>query len=341
MATKLLSQNEVRDLITMDEIIEACEKTFKGMGEGTVVNPPKVNIDMGETAPFPPYTGFMNAMPAYIGWADMAGIKWAGGNLGERKRLGMPYVSSLIMLLEPRLLNFVCVLDGAHITNLRTGAQTAVTLKYILNQGGISAGSGSGKSAVRLGIYGAGMQGHMQTQAISRLFDISSVRIYDVSTEALDRYKADMKDVVKGDIILCKEPREAADGDVIICVTQAKNKFLKDEWVKPGTLVFPMGSYQECDDAMILNAKRIVVDHIGQTLHRGALAELAEQGKIGEKDIYATIGELVAGKKTLGSYHDGKVVCIPIGTGAMDIGVASMVYKKALEKGTGGSYEFV
>ena len=27
----------------------------------------------------------MNAMPAYVGFADVAGLKWAGGNLGERK----------------------------------------------------------------------------------------------------------------------------------------------------------------------------------------------------------------------------------------------------------------
>lgn len=335
MSTLLLSQEEIKSLITTKEVVEIVEKTFQGFGDGTVINPTKVNLDLGETAEFPPYKGFMNAMPAYIGFTDTAGIKWAGGNLGERKRLGLPYVTSLIMLINPKVGNFIAVMDGAQITNMRTGAQTAVALKYILNKGSAE------RKSIKLGLYGAGMQGHTQTLAIAQLFDIEEVRIYDVFKEAAERYKKDMKDVVKGDIIVCDTPKEAAQGDAIVCVTQSKDKFLLDEWVAPGTVVFPMGSYQECDDAMILNAKKIVVDHIGQCLHRGALAELNEAGKISENSIFATIGELSVGKKDVGDYSDGKIVCIPIGTGAMDIAVASIVREKALKQGIGGSYDFV
>lgn len=91
------------------------------MGEGTVVNPAKVNLDLGESVSFPNYGGFMNAMPAYIGFTDIAGLKWAGGNLGERKKRHMPYCSSLIMLVNPAINNFIAVLDGSYITNARTG----------------------------------------------------------------------------------------------------------------------------------------------------------------------------------------------------------------------------
>ena len=335
MKTILLNQNQIKELITMKEVVDICEKTFKGFGEGSVINPTKVNLDLGETSGFPPYKGFMNAMPAYIGWTDTAGIKWAGGNLGERKKLGLPYITSLIMLINPKIGSFTCVLDGAFITNMRTGAQTAVALKYIFN------GGRSGKKSIKLGLYGAGMQGHTQTLAISQLFDIEEVRIYDVLKSAAEKYKEDMKDVVKGEIIVCNTPKEAAQGDAVICVTQSQDKFLLDEWVKPGTVVFPMGSYQECDDAMILNAKKIVVDHVGQCLHRGALAELNHKGKITEESIFGTIGELAAGKLSVGEYSDGKIVCIPIGTGAMDVAVASIIYKKAKEQGIGDTYSFV
>ena len=335
MKTILLNQNQIKELITMKEVVDICEKTFKGLGEGTVINPTKVNLDLGETSEFPPYKGFMNAMPAYIGWTDTAGIKWAGGNLGERKKLGLPYITSLIMLINPKIGNFTCILDGAFITNMRTGAQTAVALKYIFNIGL------SERKSIKIGLYGAGMQGHTQTLAISQLFDIEEVRIYDVLKSAAEKYKEDMKDVVKGEIIVCSSPKEAAQGDAIICVTQSQDKFLLDEWVKPGTVVFPMGSYQECDDAMILNAKKIVVDHVGQCLHRGALAELNHKGKITENSIFGTIGELAAGKLYVGEYSDGKIVCIPIGTGAMDVAVASIVYKKAKEQGIEDTYSFV
>jgi len=335
MGTKLLNQKIVMELAGIKEIVEICDTTFQGLGNQTVINPAKVGLDLGEVAEYPPYQGFMNAMPAYIGWTDTAGLKWAGGNLGERKNLGLPYISSLIMLIDPRVGNFICVMDGAYITNARTGAQTAIALKYIYN------GGSAERKTIKLGLYGAGMQGLTQTLAISQLFDITGVHIYDISKEAMKRYREEVKNVVQGEITLCTTPREAACGDVIICVTTSKEKFLRDEWVKPGTIVFPMGSYQECDDALILNADKIVVDHIEQCLHRGALKNLYEEGRVTENDIFATIGELSIGKKTVKDYPDGKIVCIPIGTGAMDIAVASVVYSKALEKGIGDSYAFV
>ncbi|MFA6747543.1 MAG: ornithine cyclodeaminase family protein, partial [Aminobacterium sp.] len=331
MKTLLLSQDEIKELITMKDVVEACDKTFQGMGDGTVVNPTKVNLDLGETAPFPPYSGFMNAMPAYVGWSDTAGIKWAGGFLGERKKAGLPYITSLIMLINPQMGNFTAVLDGSYITNMRTGAQTAVSLKYLYP-----------KKSLRLSLYGAGMQGHTQTMAISELFDLEEVRVYDISKASAERYASDMEPYVKGKIHIAETPEEAADGgDVAVCVTQSKEKFFKNEWFKPGKLLFPMGSYQECDNDCILNADKIIVDHIGQTLHRGALAELGIAGRITEKDIYSTIGELAAGKKKASVADGEKILCIPIGTGAMDIGVASVVLERARKNNIGGTYEFV
>jgi len=328
--TRLLSQEEVKSLVTMKDVLEAVEKTFKGMGEGAVINPTKVGLDLGETASYPPYEGFMNAMPAYVGWLDSAGIKWAGGFLGERRRMGLPYITSLILLIDPKIGNFRAVMDGAYITNMRTGAQTAIALKYLYS-----------KKNLRLGLFGAGMQGHTQTMAISEIFHIDEVRVYDINPDASKKYAENMKNKVQGDIVIASSPEEAADADVVVCVTQSKDKFVKDKWLKPGTILFPMGSYQECEDEFILNADKIIVDHIGQCLHRGALKGLSEAGKITEKNIYATIGEIVAGKKLGRGREEERILCIPIGTGAMDVAVATIALQRAEEKEIGGFYEFV
>jgi Predicted ornithine cyclodeaminase, mu-crystallin homolog len=165
--------------------------------------------------------------------------------------------------------------------------------------------------------------------------------VYDVSRPAAEKYAQDMKDVVKGKVVIAETPKDAAWGDAIICVTQSKDKFVKNEWIQPGTIVFPMGSYQEVDDEFILSADRVVVDHVGQCLHRGALKEMVEAGKFGEKDIDATIGEVVAGKKPGRTDAKDRILCIPIGTGAMDVAVASVVLERAKAKGLGGSFDFV
>ena len=72
--TMLLKQSDIDNLLTMKDIVEIVDKTFIGFGEGTTINPTKVNLDLGETASYPAYEGFMNAMPAYVGWLDIAGI---------------------------------------------------------------------------------------------------------------------------------------------------------------------------------------------------------------------------------------------------------------------------
>ncbi|RIE15485.1 ornithine cyclodeaminase family protein [Candidatus Cryosericum septentrionale] len=328
--TLLLNQEQIKSLITMKEVVEIVDRTSKDLGVGKTINPTKVLLDLGETAAYPPYSGFMNAMPAYIGWEDSAGIKWAGGFLGERKALGFPYITAMILLIDPKLGFFRAAMDGAYITNMRTGAQTASALKYLVN-----------KKKIKLGLYGAGMQGHTQTEAISVLFDIDELRVYDVNRQASEKFAQDMKDVVKGKIIIADKPEDAAQGDVIVCVTQSKDKFLKNEWIKPGTVVFPMGSYQECDDEFILSADKIIVDCIGQVLHRGALRGLVEEKKLSEKNITCTIGEMAAGLKEERIQKNERILCLPIGTGAMDVAVATAVYNKAVEKSIGVKFAFV
>ncbi len=329
--TLLLSQSDIEAVLTMKDVVDICDKTFAGFGEGTTICPTKVGLDLGETAAYPPYEGFMNAMPAYVGWTDSAGIKWAGGFLGKRRKQGLPYVTSMILLIDPQLGTFTAVMDGALITNWRTGAQAAVGLKYLRKN-----------TSVQLGLYGAGMQGRTTTMAISTIFDIEKIMVYDLYQEAALKFAVEMKAFVKGEITVVDAPEEAAQSvDAIITVTQSKEKFLKNKWVEPGTVVFTMGSYQECDDEFILAADRIVVDHVGQCLHRGALKELSEAGRITEEMLYATIGELAAGKKPGYSSENERILCVPIGTGAMDIAVATIASQRAQKKGLGGHFKFV
>jgi ornithine cyclodeaminase/alanine dehydrogenase len=273
----------------------------------------------------------MNAMPAYVGWTDSAGIKWAGGFLGERKKRGLPYVTSLILLIDPQIGTFTAVMDGALITNWRTGAQAAVGLKYLKK-----------KKSVNLGLYGAGMQARTSTMAISTVFEIDSIQVYDLYPENALKFSAEMEPFTKSGITVMDAPKGVARNvDAIITVTQSKDKFLKNSWVEPGTVVFTMGSYQECEDDFILAADRIVVDHVAQCLHRGALKELSEAGRISEKSLYGTIGELAAGKKSADFSEQERILCVPIGTGAMDIAVATIAAQKAQEKAMGQRFKFI
>ena len=158
MNTILLKESEIKKLVSMRDIIEIVDKTFVDLGEGKTINPTKLNLNLGDSEPTNlPYKASLNAMPAYIAWQDMAGQKWAGGWGKGRREIGRPFINALIMLVHPNYGDFLAVMDGAWITNMRTGAQTAVILRYLLKD----------KKDITVGLYGAGVQGRTQTEALT------------------------------------------------------------------------------------------------------------------------------------------------------------------------------
>jgi ornithine cyclodeaminase/alanine dehydrogenase len=328
METLLLSRRDIEQVISMKDAVEIVERTFRGMGEGTVSNPTKAALDLGEAAPWPPHRGFMNAMPAYVGWLESAGMKWVGG-FHENPARGLPFISSMILLIDPHDGRFVAALDGVLVTALRTGAQTAVALKHL-----------HGGSSLRIGLFGAGVQARSQVRAIAELFSIEGLTVYDLRREAAQALAAELHPLVLGGIRVADRPEEAAAAEAVICATMAKDKFLREAWIKPGATIVPMGSYQECEDALLLGADKIVVDHIEQTLHRGALRDVAAAGLVTAERIHATLGEVVAGKKPGRESAAERIVCVPLGVGAHDIAVATVAYRRALAQGLGGRFAF-
>lgn len=331
MGTLLLSQKEIKSLITIKDAVESTERTFKCMGDGTTINPTKVHLDLGDSGNNLEFGGGMNAMPAYVGWQDIAGMKWVGGRFFKREELGMPYISGIILLLEPHLSEFISVMDGAYITNLRTGSQAAVIIKHLYGD----------RDYVRVGFFGAGMQCHTATAAIAEIIKISEVRVSDISQTAAEKYKNNMQHLVDGEIIICDNPEDVCDVDVIITVTAAPGPIVMNNWVKLGTTVIAMGSFQEIDIEYIMKSDAILVDHIDQTLHRGALKKAVAEGKIKEEDIFCTIGEWLNGAKSIGDIRNKRLMFVPIGTGAMDIALAGIAYKHALEKKLGFEFDFL
>ena len=329
-STLLITQEQVKSLLDMPTVLKIVEQVYRSHGEGKVIMPTKITLDLGEGRPWPPYKGFMNAMPAYLGDADIAGIKWAGG-FQDNYKIGLPYISAMILLINPKNGDFIAAMDGAHITAIRTGAASAVCAKVLAR-----------KDASVLGIIGAGIQGRMHLRAFHQVFKLREVRAMDIKEGAAEKYREEMTAELGLNILPKRSYQEVVEGADIVCtVTIGDEPMVKKKWLKKGSLVISAGSYQELDPEVVLSADKIVVDHWGQASHRGELAKLVEAGKIGEKNIHAEIGEILSGKKKGREREDENILAIPIGLGSVDIGCAAEVYRKAVEKGMGIPFSFV
>lgn len=324
--TLLLSNKDVEGLLAWDDIFKTVEKTWSEYALGKVLNPTKLGLDLGETGGWPYRNAFMNAMPAYIGYLNIAGLKWGGGFWNNVKK-GLPSIWAMILLIDPETGIFKAAMEGALITTLRTAAQSVVGMRYLAR-----------KDFQGVFIFGAVVQGEYHARAISKAFPGKGISVYDTNPMALKKLSDKLKD--EGIEVIKRAPEESIGSDVVITVTTSKTPFFRSEWVKRGHALFALGSYQEYHSEAIKKADKIVVDHIEQALHRGALKQLSERGEITVENIHATIGEIIAGKKPGRTDDEEVIFFVPIGTGMLDIAVAHIAYEKAMEKGVGSCFEF-
>jgi len=318
--TLVLSKEDIEGLLTYEETIERVEYVFREWGRGNIVMPAKINLDMSRSG----YDSWANAMPAFVVPVKAAGIKWIGG-YADNARNNLPFIMGTILLSDPQTGSTLAVMDGSHITNLRTGASAMICAKYLA----------SSKTA-RLAIVGAGMQGHTSLKAMSFYFKNISVKVAEVSTGRRQKFCETMRLKTGLDVSEAETVEEAVlDADIIVLVTTAKQPIVKDNWIKPGALVLAMGSFQQVEDQFLLSSDKIVVDSLDQATHRGEIKNLVETGKITKNKIYAELGEIVAGKKKGRESDKERILMIPVGLGAHDICIAHHLYQLAVEKGKG------
>jgi ornithine cyclodeaminase/alanine dehydrogenase-like protein (mu-crystallin family) len=134
---------------------------------------------------------------------------------------------------------------------------------------------------------------------------------------------------------------EAVRGaDVIVTVTPADEPLVRLAWIQPGSFVASMGSFQELEESVVLQASKIVVDSWEQCAHRGELKKLADAGRLGREHIHAEIGAVLEGQRTGWEPTDRHIVGVLIGLGSLDIAVARRVVDRARERGIGTTFKF-
>ncbi len=96
MRTIVLSNQDVAVLLPHEKVVSMVDVVFKEWGNGNVVMPPKINLDMSRSG----FESWSNAMPAYIASCKVGGIKWIGGYKSNLEK-GLPYIMGIIILTDP------------------------------------------------------------------------------------------------------------------------------------------------------------------------------------------------------------------------------------------------
>ena len=309
----VIGEEEVKSVLSIEDVIRVCEDTWKWYGEGNVVMPNKITTNIDEHSWF-------NSMPAYIGPMDVAGIKIVGG-YDANKALGLPYIMANVLLTDPKCGALKALVSGNFINDARTGAQPAIMMKLL-----------AAKTDV-VTIIGTGLMAYYSLTCITKINTLREVRLCDISEAAQDSFIARFPDAPFR-FVKCKSNEEGCVGaDVIITITNANANLVEEPWVKKGALVMTMGSFRETSFDVVRKADLIAVDQVGQSLHRGNVKELAELGEITAESFNVLIPDVLAGKQKFVRNPEDRIYAQIIGTGMLDVACAGYAYKKLVESG--------
>ena len=324
--TLLLSQSDVARCLKMGEVVDIVERTFRAHGEGRVVMPPKVNLDLSSMG----LKHGINALPAFVQGGAVYGIKWVGGFWENPQRFQLPYLMAVLVLNDLRSGVPLAIMDATRITAMRTGAAAAVAAKHLAAPGARVAA-----------IVGCGVQGLASLEALRVACPLQEIRAADARAEAREALAARARELGLR-AVAAETIRAAVEGaDIIVTATTADEPLVRREWVKPGAVVAKLGSFQELDDALTLGADKLVVDHREQNQHRGELAHLFRTGRLTQAGVHAQLGEIVAGSRPGREDAAETIVATLIGMGAEDVAVGEAVLQRARETGLGQRFDFL
>jgi ornithine cyclodeaminase/alanine dehydrogenase-like protein (mu-crystallin family) len=298
---RFFSEDDVRDVLSPAEAVEAIEGCFRRMATGAVHIAPRRRLELEE--------GRLADMAA----SDLE-LGYAGAKVYAGFAEGAAFVVALFSAERPEL---VAVLEADQLGRLRTGAASAVAAKYLARE-----------DATTLGVIGCGDQAETQVRCIrAALPRIEHVVAYCRTERNLQEF--------------CKrvgaEPgeshRDAAAQDIVVTVTTSRDPVLRGEWLKQGALVCAAGANngrsRELDNVVLERASLVCCDWLEQARVESAdLIEPVESGVLDWLEVHE-LHEVVAGELPGRQSPDDIVVFKSNGIAAWDIAAAAKVVELA------------
>ena len=301
--TLLLTGSDVAALLTLDDCIAAVEAAFRAHGEGRL-HPPGLLSAHEERGAF------------HIKTASVNGRFGAKANANFPGQV--PSIQGVLLLFATDDGSVLAIVDSIELTVLRTGAATAVAAKYLARRDSHSAM-----------IYGAGRQGRVQLEALTRVLPIERAHVHDVDAAKAARYAAEM--TAKLGIEVTPGTRAA---DVVVTCTPSKEAFLRD----PAPFIAAVGADNPSKSEIapsLMRASRVVADIVDQCAEIGDLRTAIAAGAMTRDDVHAELGEIVAGRRPGRTRDDEQFLFDSTGCGFQDTAAASIVFDRAVQQRRG------
>jgi alanine dehydrogenase len=322
VGTLILSGNDIRRVLLMEDCIAAVEEAFRLLGTGRAQRPVVSSMRAADGG-----YHIKSAMMT-LGNAEYFVSKTNANYPGNTSRCGLPTIQGTIVVHDAANGAPLAVMDSIEITAMRTAAASAVAAKYLARE---SAGS--------LAIIGCGLQGTHHLRALALVRQVRSVTLFDVSEKAsqalANRVTQDSGMAVR----IASSPADAAHAaDLVVTCTTSTDFLLRPADVHAGAFVAGVGVDAEHKrelDPELLRSSRVVTDVTGQCAAFGDLHHAINSGAMRDDDVHAELGSIVAGRSVGRSAPDETFVFDSTGMALQDAASAIVVLKRARAEGLG------
>ena len=322
MEIEYLGKPEIDRLaLTDEEILGAVEAGLVAAGHGKTVIEPRMHL-----TPDPAFNGHFNVLRGYVEPLGYAGVKVVGDYVDNYKQ-GLPSELALLNLFDPRTGAPKAVIDASGITDMRTGALTALGAKWLAPE-----------NPRILGHVGARGTSYWNVRLLDHLFDFEEIRVHSRRPESRDAFGEKLSQDLGKKVIVTEDWESCLNGaDILIEATRLNEPtpMFKREWVRPGALVVPYGTMSSLPLDFTEGFDKFVMDDLGQMRagHLGALRPQIDAGLISEESFYAEIGEIAAGLKPGRESADETILFWHRGMSTGDIALGAAILEKARANG--------
>jgi alanine dehydrogenase len=264
----------------------------------------------------------------------LAGVKTVG-DFVDNYKIGLPSELALLNLFDPQTGVPKAILDATSITDMRTGAITALGGKYLARKG----------SKV-LGHIGARGTSYWNVRLLNHFFDFDEIRVHSKRQESRDAFAERLsKDLGKPVRVVDSWEACVRDADIVVEASRlpAPDPLLKTEWIKEGAFVVPYGTMSAVEFSLTDIMDKMIVDDWGQCrkgLPFGALRAHVDADKLSEETLHAELGQIVAGLKPGRERDDETILFWHRGLSLSDIALGHALLEKAKRLGIGQTLRF-
>jgi ornithine cyclodeaminase/alanine dehydrogenase-like protein (mu-crystallin family) len=318
MPVLLLTEDDVRQLLTMDMALEAVEEGLRRLALDEAVNVPRARAQTDHSV--------LHVMSAAAKKLGVMGYKaYATSRKGAHFHIG---------LFDGKSGALLALIQADYLGQVRTGAASGVATQFMARP-----------EATEVGLFGSGKQARTQLLAVCKVRKIRRVQVYSLTEERRRRFAEEMREACQCEVEPVPRPEMAAeDKDIIITATTSREPVLNGHWIAEGTHLNVIGSNflgkAEVDAVAVRRCDAIVVDSKDQArIEAGDFTQALEEGSIHWADIHE-LGQVIVGRYTGRARSQDVTMFKSLGIAVEDVAVAGRVYAKAQAAGAGRSIEW-